>query len=124
MTYQEDCTLSAPLLELITQNGLDALPHALTVLLNAAMQAQRQKHLGVAPYERSPQRTDYANGYKDKTLLTRLGTLDLSVPQTRNGDFYPSALERGQRSERALTLALAEMYVQGVSTRKVGRIAL
>ena len=124
MTYQEDCTLSAPLLELITQNGLDALPHALTVLLNAAMQAQRQKHLGVAPYERSPQRTDYANGYKDKTLLTRLGTLDLSVPHTRNGDFYPSALERGQRSERALTLALAEMYVQGVSTRKVGRIAL
>ena len=122
MTYQEDCTLSAPLLELITQNGLDALPHALTVLLNAAMQAERQKHLGVAPYERSPQRTDHANGYKDKTLLTRVGTLDLSVPQTRNGEFYPSALERGQRSERALTLALAEMYVQGVSTRKVGRI--
>lgn len=55
MTYPENGTPSAPLLELLTQNGLDALPHALTVLLNAAMQAERQKHLGLAPYERSPE---------------------------------------------------------------------
>ena len=117
-----DSTLSEPLLELLAQNGLDALPQALTILLNAAMQAERQKYLGVAPYERSPQRHDHANGYKDKTLATRVGPLALSVPQTRSGDFYPSALERGQRSERALTLALAEMYVQGVSTRRVSAI--
>ncbi len=122
MTYPPECTLPEPLLELLVQNGLDALPQALTILLNAAMQAERQQHLGVAPYERSPKRQDQANGYKDKTLATRVGPLALSVPQTRSGDFYPSALERGQRSERALTLALAEMYVQGVSTRRVSAI--
>ena len=109
-------------MELLAQNGLDALPQALTILLNTAMQAERQKHLGLQPYERSPQRTDSANGYKDKTLATRVGPLALSVPQTRSGDFYPQALEKGQRSERALTLALAEMDVQGVRTRKVARI--
>ena len=109
-------------MELLAQNGLEALPQALTLLLNAAMQAERQKYLGVAPYERSPERRDHANGYKDKTLQTRIGPLALSVPQTRGGDFYPQALERGQRSERALTLALAEMYVQGVSTRRVSAI--
>ena len=105
MTYREECTLPEPLLALLADNGLDALPQALTILLNAAMTAERQKHLGVAPYERSPARHDHANGYKDKTLQTRIGPLALSVPQTRSGDFYPQALERGQRSERALTLA-------------------
>jgi transposase-like protein len=62
---------------------------------------------------------DHANGYKSKTVLTRLGELTFEVPQVRSGGFYPSALERGSRSEQAMNLALAEMYVQGVSTRKV-----
>ncbi len=122
MTRQIDCTLSQSLLETLTAQGLDALPQALAVLLNAAMQAERQKYLHAAPYERTTERTDYANGYKDKTLLTRLGEVTVAVPQVRNGEFYPSALERGMRSERALKLALAEMYVQGVSTRKVAAI--
>jgi transposase-like protein len=60
-----------------------------------------------------------ANGYKNKTMLTRLGEVTFEVPQVRSGGFYPSALERGSRSEQAMNLALAEMYVQGVSTRKV-----
>jgi transposase-like protein len=71
------------------------------------------------PYERSAQRQDYANGYKPKTVLTRMGEVTFEVPQVRSGGFYPSALERGSRSEQAMNLALAEMYVQGVSTRKV-----
>ena len=71
------------------------------------------------PYERSAQRVDYANGYKDKTVLTRMGEVTFEAPQVRSGGFYPSALERGSRSEQAMNLALAEMYVQGVSTRKV-----
>ena len=122
MTRQTDCTLSESLLETLTAQGLDALPQALAVLLNAAMKAERQKYLQAAPYERTTERTDYANGYKDKTLLTRLGEVTVAIPQVRNGEFYPSALERGMRSERALKLALAEMYVQGVSTRKVAAI--
>jgi transposase-like protein len=83
------------------------------------MQVERQKHLGVGPYERSQERKGYANGFKDKTIKTRLGAITLDVPQVRDSSFYPEALEKGLRSERALTLTLAEMYVQGVSTRKV-----
>ena len=64
----------------------------------------------------------HANGYKPKTMKTRLGEITFDVPQVREGDFYPQALEKGLRSERALTLTLAEMYVQGVSTRKVAAI--
>ena len=71
------------------------------------------------PCERSAQRVDQANGYKPKTMLTRLGEITFDVPQVRTAGFYPSALERGSRSEQSVNLALAEMYVQGVSTRKV-----
>ena len=101
---------------------MDALPDLFRVLLNAAMQIERQKHLGAAPHERTEQRTGHANGYKDKTLSTRLGQITVAVPQVREGGFYPQSLEKGTRSERALKLALAEMYVQGVSTRKVAAI--
>ena len=92
------------------------------VLLNSAMQIERQKHIGAAPHERTEERTGHANGYKDKTLATRIGQITVAVPQVREGGFYPQSLERGTRSERALKLALAEMYVQGVSTRKVAAI--
>ena len=60
-----------------------------------------------------------ANGFKAKTMLTRLGEITFEVPQVRTAGFYPGALERGSRSEQSVNLALAEMYVQGVSTRKV-----
>jgi transposase-like protein len=122
MTRQDDLTLPESLLETIAEQGLDALPHAFALLLNTAMRAERQKYLNAAPYERTPERTDQANGYKDKTLTTRVGTVTVAVPQVRNGDFYPSSLEKGIRSERALKIALAEMYVQGVSTRRVAAI--
>ena len=78
--------------------------------------------LGAAPYQRTEERRGYANGFKPKTVNSRLGRLELSIPQTRGVEFYPSSLERGERSERALKLAVAEMYVQGVSTRKVQEI--
>jgi transposase-like protein len=109
-------------LELLNQQGSDSLRDALGILFNAAMLFERQRFLNAEPYERTSERRDYANGFKPRTLRTRVGELDLRVPQVRKGDFYPSALERGTRSERALKLALAEMYVQGVSTRKVAAI--
>jgi transposase-like protein len=118
--YQDNPIQGA--VELLKKNGFDALAEAVTVLLNTAMVAERSEYLGAAPYERSAGRIGYANGYKDKQLKTRLGTLPLKVPQTRHGDFYPQSLEKGLRSERALLLAIAEMYVQGVSTRRVKRI--
>jgi transposase-like protein len=122
MTYQEDFTLPTELLEQIASEGFDILPELIRQVINTAMQLERQKHLGANLYERSPERQGYANGYKPKTVKTRVGKVTFDVPQVRSGDFYPEALEKGLRSERALMLALAEMYVQGVSTRKVAAI--
>lgn len=122
MTYQDDFTLSEQLLEQITAQGTEFLPELIRVLVNAAMKAERQQHLGAAPYQRSSERQGHANGFKPKTLNTRMGKITFDIPQVREGDFYPHALEKGLRSERALTLTLAEMYVQGVSTRKVSAI--
>jgi transposase-like protein len=122
MTYQSDCTLPIDLLDQLTEGGLEALPDAMRLLLNAAMLLERQKFIGVGPYVRAPERQAHANGFKDKTLQTRMGSLTIAVPQVREGGFYPQSLEKGVRSERALKLALAEMYVQGVSTRKVAAI--
>ncbi len=110
------------MLEQIAADGLDALPELIRIIINTAMHAERQQFLGVSPNERSPQRRGHANGYTPKTVTTRVGEVTFAVPQVREGGFYPHALERGLRSERALTLALAEMYVQGVSTRKVAAI--
>ena len=109
-------------MELIAERGLDGLPEALTILIDTAMRVERERHLGVGAYERSEERRGYANGYKPKTVKTRVGEITLAVPQVREGGFYPQSLEKGLRSERALKLALAEMYVSGVSTRKVARI--
>src|SRR5687768_7169101 len=122
MTYHPDCTLPDDLLDQIADGGLAALPDALRLLINAAMLLERQKFIGAGPYERSVERQAHANGFKDKTLQTRLGALTVAVPQVREGGFYPQSLDKGVRSERALKLALAEMYVQGVSTRRVAAI--
>lgn len=118
-----DSTLLNQIVNQISAGGADAFADSLRLLLNHAMEVERSKVLGAAPYERTETRKGYANGFKSKTLKTRLGELTVNVPQVRGEvDFYPSALERGQRSERALTLAIAEMYVQGVSTRRVSAI--
>lgn len=122
MTYREDFTLPAELLEEVSKQGFEILPELIQVIINAAMQAERQQHLKAAPYQHTEERQGHANGYKPKTVHTRVGDITFSIPQVREGGFYPGALEKGLRSERALTLALAEMYVQGVSTRKVKAI--
>ena len=115
MTHQNDYTFSEDLVE----KGLEAVPEMMRVLINQAMQVERSKYLQAAEYERTEERKGHANGYKPKTVRTRMGEITFSVPQVREGGFYPSALEKGLRSERALTITLAEMYVQGVSTRRV-----
>jgi transposase-like protein len=108
--------------ELLKANGFAGLAEAVTVLMNNAMRLERSEYLRAAPYERCAERIGYANGFKDKAVKSRLGALSLKVPQTRDGGFYPQSLEKGLRSERALLLSIAEMYVQGVSTRRVKKI--
>jgi transposase-like protein len=122
VTRPDDCNAIQDVLELLAQEGFDGLGEAIRRIINEAMRLERQNYLGVGPYERSEARRGYANGYKPKTVQTRVGALDFDVPQVRDSGFYPSSLEKGLRSERALKVALAEMYVQGVSTRKVAKI--
>lgn len=123
MTHHTDSELLNSVLQLITDQGLDGLAEGFRLLVNQAMRAERSQALQALPYERTDSRKGHANGFKDKTLTTRLGPVTFSIPQVRGDlDFYPSALEKGCRSERAVKLALAEMYVQGVSTRKVSAI--
>jgi putative transposase len=122
MIYKNDCTLPSEYLEELAKQGLDGLPDLVRILVNEAMRIERENFLGAKPYERTEERRGHANGYKPKTVKTRVGELTFDIPQVREGGFYPSALEKGIRSERALLMTLAEMYVQGVSTRKVAAI--
>lgn len=122
MTYHQENTSFEQAMELLIQNGFNDLAEPISIMMNAAMKIERSRFLNADPYERTVQRQGYANGFKQKTVSSRVGSIQLDIPQTRDCDFYPSSLERGLRSERALKLALADMYVQGVSTRKVAKI--
>lgn len=115
-------TLLREIMEVLINEGTQGFRPVLEALLNETMKIDREMHLKAAPYERTEQRRGQANGFKPKTLTTRLGQLQLEVPQVRDSSFYPQSLERGCRSEVALKVALAEMYTQGVSTRKVTAI--
>ena len=121
MLPKKDDSLIETALDCLQIEGFDGFGKMIALVINKAMQLERDKYLNASHYERAEGRTAYANGYKDKEVKTRVGALELKVPQTRDG-FYPESLEKGTRSERALKLAIAEMYVQGVSTRKVAAI--
>ena len=132
MAYQTEDNSLAALLPLLTGTSDNPLAEGrtkqvlsdLTVLLNAAMKYEREKHIGVAPYERGEDRNGQANGFKNRDLSTRLGKLSVSIPQVRGTSepFHPQSLKAALLSEKALKVALAEMYVQGVSTRRVSAV--
>ena len=101
----------------------DGAKRLLEYLLNQAMRAEVVGHVGVQTHERSGNRQGYRNGYKPRTMNTRVGGLDLEVPQVRAYEpYHPSMFAKWQRSERALLVACAEMYYQGVSTRNVRNV--
>jgi transposase-like protein len=110
--------------EVIDLKGLlardeDFVRAAVEALIEAALEAEMTEAIGAAKGERSETRLSYRSGYYSRSLITRVGTLELRVPQDRMGRFSTELFERYQRSEKALVGTLAEMYVQGVSTRKV-----
>lgn len=119
---QKQNNLLMDVIEALTSSNGDKMRPLLEAVLNATMKTERDQALQAGPYERSEERIGYANGFKDKTLNTRMGKLELHIPQTRGVAFYPGSLEKGLRSERALKLAVAEMYLKGVSTRRVEKI--
>jgi transposase-like protein len=100
----------------------DALAGLVTSIVQQILEAQVTEQLHAQPYERTDERRGYRNGYKPRQLTTRVGTLELRVPQVRQGEFSTDLFMRFQRSEQACLLALMEMVVQGVSTRKVTKI--
>lgn len=104
---------------LTNDKGLQGL---VETVLNQVLEAQVTEQIGARPYERSAARKAYRNGSRPRTLTTRVGPLVLHVPQLRDGSFSTSLFTRYQRSEQALLLALMEMVLQGVSTRKVATI--
>jgi len=108
-------------LELLISQGPNGIATAFARLFNLAMRIERENFLGARHYERSENRRGYANGVKPKRIDTPAGTVTVQVPKTADADepFYPQSLERGTRSTRAVMLAIAEMYVKGVSTRDV-----
>lgn len=125
MDEHNQTTHKDPLINLLFDGGLEvALPRIAEILMNAAMLLERETHIGAAPYQRGVERNGYANGFKPRTFQTGIGALELSVPQVREScsTFSTSLLEKGSRSERALKSAIATMYVQGVSTRRVTKI--
>lgn len=121
-TDREQHTVWETLFEVLNSENDSPMKYLIEVVLNAVMRTERSTALRAKPYERSAERQGYANGFKEKKLNSRMGQLDLAIPQTRGACFYPSSLEKGLRSERALKAAIAEMYLKGVSTRKVEKI--
>ena len=109
------------MMQTLMNEGTKGFPDVVAKMYNLAMRFERELHLGAGRYERAEERRGYANGYKPKSLNTAAGRLRLQIPQVRGCDrpFYPKSLERGSRSDRALKMAVAEMYIKGVSTRKV-----
>lgn len=108
------------LMEMLTQD--DALRGMLQTLLQEVLEAEMEQALQAGKGERTGGRLGYRSGYYPRTLVTRVGKLELRVPQDRQGRFSTELFARYQRSEKALVAALMEMYVQGVSTRRVKTI--
>ncbi len=125
MNEQNNTTQENDFINLILNDGLgDGTVKIMEIITNAAMIVERNAHLNAAPHQRCEERRGHANGFKPRSLNTSMGKLNLASPQVRNCDepFQSSLLDKGSRSERALKLSIAEMYIQGVSTRKVTKI--
>jgi transposase-like protein len=121
MTKSEDKPTIAAIQELVAQDW-DMLREIVRETMQAMLEAEMDEAIGATKSERTDGRLGYRSGYYGRTLITRVGKLELRVPQDRAGRFSTELFERYQRSEQALVATLAEMYVQGVSTRKVKAI--
>lgn len=122
MTQRQDTPVRRLVEDLMTEEGGDTIRLLLERMMNRLLEAEQAEHLQALPYERTEGRQGFRNGYRTRQMVTRLGQLTLRVPRTRDGEFSTGMFRRFQRSERALQLGLVEMYVHGVSTRKVTEV--
>ena len=119
---QKKHTIDVAELKQIAQDQPDLLRPLIQAVVQEVLETEMDEALQAGKHERTPERLGYRSGYYRRNLITRVGKLELRVPQDRQGQFSTAVFERYQRSEKALVAALAEMYVQGVSTRKVKAI--
>ncbi|TJU70547.1 MAG: IS256 family transposase, partial [Mesorhizobium sp.] len=117
-----DVRLSRGELKALLLSDEDGFRKVLQTVVQEALEAEMTEAIGAEKGERTTERVGYRSGYYERKLVTRVGVLELRVPQDRAGRFSTELFERYQRSEKALVSALVEMYVQGVSTRKVKAI--
>jgi transposase-like protein len=115
-------TLEQALQVILAADGDNPLRQMLEWMVQQALELEMGEHLGADHYERSEERLGYRNGHRPRVFTTTVGDLDLLTPQDRDGTFSTSLFERYQRSDKALALAMMEMYIQGVSTRNVASI--
>jgi len=120
---RKQTTRNVTQLQALLQEQDDLLRPLVQLAVQEFLEAEMNETLGATKGERTGQRLGYRSGYYPRKLITRVGTLELRVPQDRQGRFSTALFERYQRSEKALVTALVEMYVQGVSTRKVKAIS-
>ena len=119
MTLPTHDTVLSQFHDLLADHGFDGRADALTVLLNEVMKIERSQHLQAQLYERTEQRRGYANGYKPKTVKTRVGELTVSVPQVRDGDFYPqragerAAQRTGAQGRPGRNVRAGHLHTQG-----------
>jgi len=122
MTHRKQDIELIEILQASCADGDDPLRALLTHTIQRVLEEEIAAFLKAGTYERTDKRKGYRNGYKPRTLKTRVGRIELMVPKDREGRFQTELFEKYQRNEKALTLAIMEMYVQGVSTRKVKKI--
>lgn len=122
MAKKQDTTLEEAIQVILASEGDNPFRNMLEFMVQNALEFEMSEHLGAAPYERNEDRLGYRNGYKPRVFTTAVGDLELLIPQDRDGTFSTTLFERYQRSDKALVLSMMEMYVQGVSTRKVAAI--
>ncbi len=122
MTNEDYYSVFDQMIEDLKTDNREGLTKVISSIMKLTMRLEQEKAIQASHYERNDDRLGQRNGYKSRTIRTRVGEIPIEIPQVRNMEFYPSSIEKGCRSERALKMAIAQMYIQGVSTRRVTRI--
>ena len=107
----EEFSMPQSILQIVSEKGFDGLREIMQMLFNEAMKTERENYLHASPYQRTDLRTDHANGFKSRASNTLQDKIQLVIPQTRNGVFYPSCLEKGMHSELGVSVELSEVEV-------------
>ncbi len=122
MTNEDYYTVFDQMIEELQADNREGLTKVISSIMNLSMRLEQEKAIQASHYERNDDRIGHRNGYKSRKIRTRVGEIPIEIPQVRGMEFYPGSIEKGCRSERALKMAIAQMYIQGVSTRRVTKI--